>query len=305
MSYCIQTYQLCKSFGSRAVLQNVELHVPQGQIYGFLGPNGAGKTTVLKLLTNLLKPTSGTIELFGQPLLPGSCDVFRRMGSIIEFPVFYEHLSGRENLEIHRQYMGYYHPGDIDEALELLGLRADADKSVKRYSLGMRQRLGIARAILTRAELLLLDEPTNGLDAAGVKQIRDLLRMLSRDWGVTVLMASHLLSEVEHTADLIGLIHQGHMLKELSLAELSELSLSYLELISPDVQKAAYVLEELLQIREFKVLENGVIRIYSTSLPPEELFRRLALHDVAVASFHKHAESLEDYYLKMTGEAPA
>ena len=258
MSNVIQTYRLCKRLGGRALLTDVELHVPQGRIYGFLGPNGAGKTTVMKLLTNLWKPTSGEIELFGAPLKSDSCEVFRRMGSIIEFPAFFDRLTARENLRLHCDYMGYYSPGAVEEALGLLHLSADADRRVRGFSLGMRQRLGLARAVLTKPELLILDEPANGLDVVGMKQIRELLQMLCRDWGTTVLFSSHLLS-------------------------------------------AACALEEL-QARNFKVMDGNVIRIYEAPMAPEELFHALALRNVAVASFQKHAQTLEDYYLKMTGE---
>ena len=301
MSNVIQTYRLCKRLGGRALLTDVELHVPQGRIYGFLGPNGAGKTTVMKLLTNLWKPTSGEIELFGAPLKSDSCEVFRRMGSIIEFPAFFDRLTARENLRLHCDYMGYYSPGAVEEALDLLHLSADADRRVRGFSLGMRQRLGLARAVLTKPELLILDEPANGLDVAGMKQIRELLQMLCRDWGTTVLFSSHLLSEVEQVADVIGVIHKGQLLKEISMGEIAQHNLSYIELVSPDVRQAACALEEL-QARNFKVMDGNVIRIYEAPMAPEELFHALALRNVAVASFQKHAQTLEDYYLKLTGE---
>lgn len=301
MAYIVQTHRLCKRVGKREILRDVELHVAQGEIYGFLGPNGAGKTTVMKLLTNLWKPTAGSVELFGAPLRPGDYAVFRRMGSIIEFPAFFEHLSGRENLNMHCAYMGYHTPGAVDEALELLHLSEDGDKRVRSYSLGMRQRLGLARAVLTRPELLILDEPVNALDVASMKQVRDLLHMLCRDWGTTVLFSSHLLSEVEQIADTVGIIHRGSMIRELSLREITEMNLSYLELVSPDVNRAACALEEM-GVQQFKVMDGNVVRIYENGRSAESLCQELVGRGVAIASFQKHAQTLEGYYLKMTGE---
>ena len=291
MSYLIQSRRLCKRLGEKNLLSDVEVHVPQGRVYALLGPNGAGKTTLMRLVLNLWKPTSGEMELFGAPLRPGDCAPLGRMGSIIEFPAFFEMLNGLENLRLHCAYMGYHRPGAAEEALERLGLGAAGNKKVKHYSLGMRQRLGLARAVLTHPELLV--EPANALDAAGMKQVRDLLRTLCRDWGTTVFLSSHLLSEVEQIADTVGILHRGRLLREISLSELAAQSLTYIELVTPDVRAAARVLEEL---------GEGVVRIYEAPMAPEELSRALALQNVAIASFQKHADTLEDYYLRMTGE---
>ena len=296
MSYLIQSRRLCKRLGEKNLLSDVEVHVPQGRVYALLGPNGAGKTTLMRLVLNLWKPTSGEVELFGAPLRPGDCAPLGRMGSIIEFPAFFEMLNGLECA-----YMGYHRPGAAEEALERLGLGAAGNKKVKHYSLGMRQRLGLARAVLTHPELLVLDEPANALDAAGMKQVRDLLRTLCRDWGTTVFLSSHLLSEVEQIADTVGILHRGRLLREISLSELAAQSLTYIELVTPDVRAAARVLEEL-GVRRFKVLQEGVVRIYEAPMAPEELSRALALQNVAIASFQKHADTLEDYYLRLTGE---
>ena len=171
MSYILQTNHLTKIIDGKELVTDVNIHVKKGEIYGFLGPNGAGKTTVMKMITNLWKPTKGTVELFGKTLETTSYEVLKRMGSIIEFPTFYEHMSGKDNLQLHCEYMGYYNKGSIDEVLEMLNLREAANKPVKSYSLGMKQRLGIARAILCKPELVVLDEPTNGLDPAGMKQL--------------------------------------------------------------------------------------------------------------------------------------
>ena len=175
MPYIVQTHRLTKTIGGKHVIEDINLHIKEGEIYGFLGPNGAGKTTVMKMLTNFWKPTSGEIELFGTPLTPKSYDVLKRIGTMIEFPAFYDHMTGYQNLKLHCEYIGYYKHGSIENALEMLGLKDDAKKKVKDYSLG-KERLGIARAIFCKPELLILDEPTNGLDPAGMKQIRELLK---------------------------------------------------------------------------------------------------------------------------------
>lgn len=302
MSYILQTDRLTKTVGGKELVRNVNLHVKKGEIYGFLGPNGAGKTTVMKMITNLWKPTAGRIELFGEILTPGSYEVLKRMGSIIEFPRFYDHLTGYANLELHCAYMGYYRHGCIEEALEMLDLTDAARKPVKNYSLGMKERLGIARAILCRPKILILDEPTNGLDPAGIRQIRDLLNRLCRECGITIVVSSHILSEVESIADTIGLIHRGKLIKEISLKEIEEMSFAYLELTVLDIQKAAYVLREKMELSNFRILEEGNIRIYESGISAQELTRTLALNDVPVVSIGKRSETLEDYFLKMTGE---
>lgn len=301
MSYTLQTSRLTKTIGGKELVSGVDMHVKKGEIYGFLGPNGAGKTTVMKMIMNLWKPTEGEIELFGKPLMPQSYEVFRRIGSIIEFPVFYEHMTGYENLQMHCEYMGYYQHGSIAKALEMLDLAEAAKKPVKNYSLGMKERLGIARAILCKPELLILDEPTNGLDPAGMKQIRELLRMLCVEQETTILVSSHILSEIENMADTIGVIHQGRMKKEISLKEIEEMSLAYIELTVSNQERAAYVLTEKLGLTNFRALDGGAIRIYDNRVTTEELAKTLALNEVAVTALGKKAETLEDYFLKLTG----
>ncbi len=302
MTYILQTDHLTKTIGGRQIIKDVSLHVKKGEIYGFLGPNGAGKSTVMKMLANLWKPTSGSIEMFGEILTPSSYGVLKRMGSIIEFPCFYEHMTGRENLRLHCEYMGYYSPGCIEEALELLDLSSSADKKVKSYSLGMKERLGIAGAFLCRPELLILDEPTNGLDPAGMKRIRTLLKNMSLERGITILVSSHILSEIESVADTVGVICRGELTKEIAIREIEEMSLSYIELSVLDVRKAAYLLTENCGITNFKILEDK-IRIYDPGASTKELTKALALGDVDVTSIGKKAETLEDYFLKLTGEA--
>lgn len=300
MPNILQTYQLTKTIDGKEIVNSVDIHVKKGEIYGFLGPNGAGKTSVMKMITNLWKPTAGTIELFGEKLTPTSYEVLKRMGSIIEFPCFYDHMSGKENLQLHCEYMGYYMPGSVEQTLAMLGLSQDAEKAVKNYSLGMKQRLGIARAILCRPELLVLDEPTNGLDPAGMKQMRDLFQMLCSEYGMTIFLSSHILSEVESIADTIGVIHHGTMMQEISMREISEKNTEYIALAVEDTKKAAYVLTEKLQVNHFKVFDEHDIRIYDSQITAGELSKGLAVNNVEIYAIGKKSESLEDYFLKMT-----
>lgn len=302
MPFILQTNRLSKKIGSKMLVTDVDIHIRKGEIYGFLGPNGAGKTTVMKMITNLWKPASGTIELFGERLTPKSYDVLKRMGSIIEFPVFYDHMTGRENLQLHCEYMGYYNTGSVENAMQMLNLTDAADQPVRNYSLGMKERLGIARAVMCKPELLILDEPTNGLDPAGMKQIRDLLKMLSSEYGITIMISSHILSEMESIADTVGIIHHGRMMKEIRMQDIEETNLNYVEISVTDEKKAAYVLAEMLKLHNFKVFDNGKIRIYDHSVSTQQLTKTLALNDVEVMGIGKKAETLEDYFLKLTGE---
>lgn len=302
MSYILQTSHLSKTIDGKQLVTDVNIHVKKGEVYGFLGPNGAGKTTVMKMLTNLWKPTSGTVALFGKVLEKNSYEVHKRMGSIIEFPTFYDHMSGKDNLQLHCEYMGYYNKGSVEEALGMLGLIDAADKPAGSYSLGMKQRLGIARAILCKPELVILDEPTNGLDPAGMKQIRDLFRMLCTEYGMTLMISSHLLSEIESIADTVGVIHHGKMMKEISMKEIAETNTAYIELTVEDTKKAAYVLAEKMQLSNFKIVNDLGIRVYEQGVTTQKISRELMANDVEIASISQHTETLEDYFLKITSE---
>lgn len=299
MGYMIKTNQLTKAYKGREVVSNVNLNVKKGEIYGFLGPNGAGKTTVMKMLTNLIKPTSGEIEIFGEKLTNTSYEVFKRMGSIIEYPVFYDRLTARENLDLHCEYMGYYDKKAIDAALELVKLKNIEDKAVKDFSLGMKQRLGIARAIMTKPELLILDEPINGLDPVGIKELRDLFSMLCREYGITMLISSHILGEMEQIADTIGVISDGKLIKEVSMDEIHEQNTEYIELVVDNVNKALVVLADVLKLSNFKMVDPSCIRIYDTGASQTEISKALILNGVMVEEINKKNHSLEDYFLTL------
>lgn len=215
----IETRALTRCFGTQLAVDNLNLSVPAAGVYGFLGPNGAGKTTAIRMLLGLIRPNAGEVRLFGQPLLANRYLLMRHVGALVETPSLYPHLTGRENLEVTRRLLGA--PRElIDVALETVRLTKDAHRRVREYSLGMRQRLGLALALLNKPTLLILDEPTNGLDPAGIHEMRDLIRYLPGESGMTVFLSSHLLSEVEQIASHIGIIHEGHLLFQGTLAEL-------------------------------------------------------------------------------------
>jgi lantibiotic transport system ATP-binding protein len=219
MECLIETRALTRRFGSRIAVDDLDLSVPAAGVYGFLGPNGAGKTTAIRMLLGLIRPNAGEVRLFGVPVAGNRAPLMRRVGALVESPSLYPHLTGRENLEVTRRLLGA--PRNlIDLALDTVKLTKDADRRVREYSLGMRQRLGLALALLNKPELLILDEPTNGLDPAGIHEMRDLIRRLPDEFGVTVFLSSHLLSEVEQIAGHIGIIHEGKLLFQGSLTEL-------------------------------------------------------------------------------------
>lgn len=215
----VETKHLFKTFDGKEVIHDCSMSVEQGSIYGFLGKNGAGKTTVFKILLGLLKPTMGEAVILGMDSVKNNLEILKRTGSLIETPMFYEHLSAVQNLQIHLDYMGIAN-ADLEETLKLVGLTNTGVQAVSTFSLGMRQRLGIARALVHKPELLILDEPINGLDPVGIKEMRELFRNLVQQRGITILLSSHILSEIEHTADRIGVIVDGMVVQELDPEEI-------------------------------------------------------------------------------------
>lgn len=299
MLYVLKTNNLTKTYNGKEVVSSVNMSVKKGEIYGFLGPNGAGKTTLMRMLTNLVKSTSGEIEIFGEKLKDTSYEVLKRLGTIIEYPVFYEKLSARENLELHCEYMGYFDKKAIDKALDLVDLKNIDNKSVKDFSLGMKQRLGIARAITTKPELLILDEPINGLDPIGIKEFRDLFKMLSKEYGITILISSHILAEIEQIADTIGVINNGRLIEEVSMESIRAGNTEYIELIVGDAEKVTYILSNELNISNFKVLDSKTIRIYDGSISQNQITKTLINSDISIEGITKKNGSLEEYFLNL------
>ncbi|MFE4570412.1 ATP-binding cassette domain-containing protein [Paenibacillus chitinolyticus] len=298
MGTLLKTTRLTKVFDGKEVISDVNMTIRQGEIYGFLGLNGAGKTTVMKMMTNLIKPTGGEIEIFGEKLTANSYEILKRMGSIIEYPVFYDKLTALENLELHCEYMGFHNKSAIGEALDLVQLKNIDRKPVKDFSLGMKQRLGIARAITTRPELLLLDEPINGLDPVGIKELRSLFKMLSKEYGITLLISSHILGEIEQIADTVGVISGGKLIEQVPMDEVRGRHTEYIEVVTPDLNKAVYVLESELGMRNYKVVGDTTIRIYERGVSQAEISKGLLLNGVEIEALNKKGSSLEDYFLQ-------
>ena len=220
MENIVEIKELFKIIDKEEILSDISLQIAEGEIYGLLGPNGAGKTTLMKCMLSLLTITSGSIEIFGKNLQEHREEILSQVGSIIETPIFYENCTAKEILEIHAQYMGKNITElDIINTLRMVGLK-NTTKKVKEFSLGMRQRLGLARAFLTKPRLLILDEPINGLDPVGIQEIRNLLQLLSKEHGITILISSHILSEISQIADKIGVIKNGSMIEQVYMEEL-------------------------------------------------------------------------------------
>ena len=220
MRNIVEIKEVFKTIDKEEILSGINLQIAEGEIYGFLGPNGAGKTTLMKCMLSLSTVTSGSIEIFGKNLQDHREEILSQVGSVIETPIFYENCTAKEILEIHAQYMRKnITESDIIRALRMVGLK-NTTKKVKEFSLGMRQRLGLARAFLTKPKLLILDEPINGLDPIGIQEIRNLLLSLSKEHGITILISSHILSEISQIADKIGVIKNGEMLEQVSMKEI-------------------------------------------------------------------------------------
>lgn len=299
MTYIVKTNQLTKVYEGKEVVSAVNMNVKKGEIYGFLGPNGAGKTTVMKMLTNLTKPTSGDVEIFGERLTDQSYEILKRMGTIIEYPIFYEKLTARETLELHCEYMGYYNKQEIAHVLNLVKLTNTEEKRVKDFSLGMKQRLGIARAIITKPELLILDEPINGLDPIGIKELRELFKMLCMEYGITIIISSHILGEIEQLADTIGVIKEGRLITEVTMDTINRNQADYIEVIVNDGKKAAFILENKLKMANFKLMDDNSIRIYDLTVSQKVLTKTLIEHDIEIEEISKKTSTLEDYFLKL------
>ncbi|HES0092875.1 TPA: bacitracin ABC transporter ATP-binding protein BcrA, partial [Streptococcus pyogenes] len=243
MDYIIETENLTKRYGTATVVDKVNLHVPTGKIYGLLGRNGAGKTTAMKMMLQLALPTDGTVRLFGTNYKENIHTLYSKVGSIIETPGFYSNLTGYENLQILAKLRGGVSKSGVEKALEVVGLHKEKRKVFSDYSLGMKQRLGIAAAIMHEPELLILDEPINGLDPIGIVEIRSFLSELSHNHGITIFISSHVLSEIEQIADIIGVMHEGHLVEEVNISELHKRNRKYIQFDLSDSEIAGKILE--------------------------------------------------------------
>ncbi|MFA9454756.1 MAG: ABC transporter ATP-binding protein [Candidatus Aminicenantaceae bacterium] len=298
----IETSGLKRCFGSLTAVDNLDLNVPQGKVFGFLGPNGAGKTTTIRMLLGLIRPTAGRVSLFGQDAGSDRAALLGRIGALVEAPSLYVHLSGRENLEITRRLRGL-EPGCIDRSLQTVGLAEAADRRVGGYSQGMKQRLALGLALLGEPELLILDEPTNGLDPAGIREIRHFIRSLPREQGISVFLSSHLLNEVEQVADSIAIIRRGCLIFQGPLEDLQARSKGHIHVRVDNPEKALQLIREL-GYEHASLDEDGALMVpASGDREAARINSRLVEHGVCVYGLKQAQPSLEDLFLSLTNEA--
>ena len=299
--YLIETKKLTKIYGEQAAVKEVDLHVKKGRIYGLLGRNGAGKTTIMKMILGLTSITSGEVEVFGRNIKGNEKRIYPRIGAIIETPGFYPNLTGTENLEIFARLRGTAGPDAVKNALKVVGLPYKDKKLFSKYSLGMKQRLGIANAILHDPELLILDEPTNGLDPIGIAEMRDFIKHLSAECGKTILISGHILSEIALLADDIGIIDHGILLEENTMKALEKKNRKYILLQVSDMPKAMLILEREFHVTDFVMCDSQTLCLYDTSLDMGAINKTLFMHDVSVISSQLCNDTLEDYFKRITG----
>lgn len=297
--YIIETNKLTKKFKGRIAVESVDLKIKQGEIYGFLGPNGAGKTTTIRMLLGLAKPSYGSIRIFGKDMKKEKLSVLKRVGSLVEYPSYYGHLTAYENLEAIRILLDAP-KSRIEEVLKIVRLSKEAKRPVKGFSLGMKQRLGIAAALLGNPELLILDEPTNGLDPSGILEMRELIKSMPKEHGITILVSSHLLSEIDQMATEVGIISKGKMIFQDSIEAMREKSTSR---IAIKVNEAEQAWRMLLSKGIQAEMENK--QLYLSQFSDEvvsNVVTELITNRFSVYRVQEEKKSLEDIFLELTGE---
>ena len=299
--YIIETKHLTKQYGTQKSVADLNIHVQKGRIYGLLGRNGAGKTTTMKMLLGLTKPTNGEVLLWGKSLHGNEKKVLPRIGSMIESPGFYPNLTGTENLSIFATLRGIPNTHAIQDALDLVGLPYKDKKLFSQYSLGMKQRLAIALAVMHDPELLILDEPINGLDPIGIAEVRAFIRELCDKRGKTILLSSHILSEIALLADDIGIIDQGVLLEEETFAALAQKSSRHIHFTVSDTAQAARVLENTFHETHFSVQDDHNLHLYNLDLPVGKIVAAYVGAGLEVSEAHTCEETLEDYFKRVTG----
>lgn len=294
--YALKTEQLTKIYGELKAVNAVNIHVKQGDIYGLIGKNGAGKTTFMKMVAGLARPNAGRIELFGS----GDLDRQRmRVGALIESPGLYKGMTAKENLEVARRAYGIPDRNRIEETLRFMELEDTGKKKVGDFSMGMKQRLGIAVALLRSPDLLILDEPINGLDPQGIRQMRELLLKLNRERNITIMISSHILGELSKIATAYGIIREGELAEEFDAAELAGRCRRCRKIVVSDTERAVHVLEEELHITEFDVPEKSVIRIFERLEGSAEINRALLQAGIDVKENYLAGQDLESFFLDL------
>ena len=300
-NYIIETHNLTKCYGPQKSVSDLNLHVQKGRIYGLLGRNGAGKTTTMKMLLGLTQPTSGEVYIWGKPLCGNEKKLLPRIGSLIESPGFYPNLTATENLKIFATLRGVPNRHAIKDALSLVGLPYQDKKLFSQYSLGMKQRLAIALAVMHDPELLILDEPINGLDPIGIAEVRSFIRRLCDERGKTILLSSHILSEIALLADDIGILDHGTLLEEESLAELESKSSRHIHFTLSDTAQAARILEHTFHENHFTIQDDHNLQVDNLDISVAKLVTAFVTSGLEVSDAHTCEESLEDYFKRVTG----
>ena len=300
-NYIIETRGLTKKYGEQTSVSKLSLHVRKGRIYGLLGRNGAGKTTTMRMLLGLTEPTSGDVKIFGKPLRGNEKKILPRIGSLIESPGFYPNLTGTENLRIFADLRGLKGPKYIKNAMELVNLPYKDKKLFSQYSLGMKQRLAIALAVMHNPELLILDEPINGLDPIGITEVRDFIRNLCDATGKTILISSHILSEISLLADDIGIIDHGVLLEEESLEELEKKNGKYFRFTVSNAAAASGLLQDRMGIRNMEIDSSTKLTVRDSRLDAGTAVRLFVDEGLTVSDAHLYEDTLEDYFKKVTG----
>lgn len=294
----VATDNLSKEYDGVYRVQELDIRIKEGDIYGFLGPNGAGKSTTMKMLLGLVKPTSGTIEIMGKPFNEKNLrDILASVGSLIESPSYYGHLTGRENMEIIRRLLDLPKK-NIEEAVHIVRMENQMEKKVKNYSLGMKQRLGIAMALARFPKLLILDEPTNGLDPAGIEEMRELIKILPKQYGMTVMISSHILSEIDQMATVVGIINQGCLIFQERMSVLDMQREPQIILRTSDNNHAFQLLKKANPQRTTDGLQIGALTDEQTGA----VVQCLCSNGISVYRVEEHRESLEDIFLNLTGK---
>ncbi len=297
----LKTYNITKKYGEQLAVDNVNMTIKKGDIYGFIGQNGAGKTTLIRLITGLIHKSGGEIELLGANEENELNKARTMVGSLIESPSFYTNMTARENLEVSRLVRNIPGKKCIDEVLELVGLKDVEKKKVKNFSLGMRQRLGIANALMGNPKLLILDEPINGLDPMGIVEIRELLKKINKEKDMTILISSHILSELSELATTYGIISNGKLIEEITAKQLSEKCRQYIDLKVDDTARAVILLERELGISDYEVLEDSNIKVFSNLDNVGEVNSLLSRSGIIVESISVKGENLEEYFMNKVG----
>lgn len=299
--HILETHGLSKQYKDKRVLDNIDMSIKKGSIYGFIGQNGAGKSTLIRLITGLAFPTEGEFRLFSSSDRKEFTEAKSRIGVMIEAPALYMNMTARENLEVHRLLKGVPGKQSIEKTLELVDLLDTGKKKVKNFSLGMKQRLGIAIALLGDPEFLILDEPINGLDPMGVVAVRKLLKKLNNDYDITILISSHILSELHLLATDYGIIHQGRLMEQLTAKELDDKSQKYIHIKVDDASKASTVLQNILGTNNFEVKADHSIRLLDFVEEPTKVSKALTENNLLIEEFMPMGEDLESYFSHLIG----